>query len=155
MRTTIELYINDLIVDLSDESFILMNYTEEDADQPTAVMNSFSKQIQLPATDENRKIFEFMDVPERATLEQSFNPLHRSPFMLVRNGELLESGYCRLDEADPDTGFKVTLFGGLGSFMYALTYNDGQPQTEDSRSEERRVGKECARPCRSRWSPYH
>ena len=24
-----------------------------------------------------------------------------------------------------------------------------------SRSEERRVGKECARKCRSRWSPYH
>ena len=26
----------------------------------------------------------------------------------------------------------------------------GQP-----RSEERRVGKECSEPCRSRWSPYH
>ena len=25
----------------------------------------------------------------------------------------------------------------------------------DSRSEERRVGKECLRLCRSRWSPYH
>ena len=24
-----------------------------------------------------------------------------------------------------------------------------------SRSEERRVGKECIPPCRSRWSPYH
>ena len=23
------------------------------------------------------------------------------------------------------------------------------------RSEERRVGKECIEPCRSRWSPYH
>ena len=23
------------------------------------------------------------------------------------------------------------------------------------RSEERRVGKECCTPCRSRWSPYH
>ena len=23
------------------------------------------------------------------------------------------------------------------------------------RSEERRVGKECEVPCRSRWSPYH
>ena len=22
-------------------------------------------------------------------------------------------------------------------------------------SEERRVGKECIEPCRSRWSPYH
>ena len=24
-----------------------------------------------------------------------------------------------------------------------------------TRSEERRVGKECGEPCRSRWSPYH
>src|SRR3546814_15612969 len=28
-------------------------------------------------------------------------------------------------------------------------------QTDSRRSEERRVGKECVRPCRSRWSPYH
>ena len=27
--------------------------------------------------------------------------------------------------------------------------------TEFTRSEERRVGKECLRLCRSRWSPYH
>ena len=26
---------------------------------------------------------------------------------------------------------------------------------ENPRSEERRVGKECVQPCRSRWSPYH
>ena len=26
---------------------------------------------------------------------------------------------------------------------------------EAIRSEERRVGKECASMCRSRWSPYH
>ena len=26
---------------------------------------------------------------------------------------------------------------------------------EEGRSEERRVGKECLRLCRSRWSPYH
>src|SRR3546814_7157571 len=25
----------------------------------------------------------------------------------------------------------------------------------EDRSEERRVGKECVRTCRSRWSPYH
>jgi hypothetical protein len=28
-------------------------------------------------------------------------------------------------------------------------------QAELIRSEERRVGKECRRLCRSRWSPYH
>src|SRR3546814_12108545 len=27
--------------------------------------------------------------------------------------------------------------------------------TRDLRSEERRVGKECVRTCRSRWAPYH
>ena len=33
-----------------------------------------------------------------------------------------------------------------------------QPRTMEQvvdRSEERRVGKECSSPCRSRWSPYH
>ena len=29
------------------------------------------------------------------------------------------------------------------------------PQEQPRRSEERRVGKECYQPCRSRWSPYH
>ena len=29
------------------------------------------------------------------------------------------------------------------------------PEAETVRSEERRVGKECLRLCRSRWSPYH
>src|SRR3546814_3591392 len=28
-------------------------------------------------------------------------------------------------------------------------------QIGQNRSEERRVGKECVSPCRSRWSPYH
>jgi len=32
-----------------------------------------------------------------------------------------------------------------------LNLGNGQPE----RSEERRVGKECSEPCRSRWSPYH
>jgi two-component system sensor histidine kinase KdpD len=31
----------------------------------------------------------------------------------------------------------------------------GQAVEEGDRSEERRVGKECRRLCRSRWSPYH
>jgi phosphoribosylformylglycinamidine synthase len=35
----------------------------------------------------------------------------------------------------------------VGGFSYA--------DVLDSRSEERRVGKECRRLCRSRWSPYH
>ena len=38
----------------------------------------------------------------------------------------------------------------VDSCDYVLSSND-----ENLRSEERRVGKECLRLCRSRWSPYH
>src|SRR3546814_893096 len=32
---------------------------------------------------------------------------------------------------------------------------DARENRPPGRSEERRVGKECVSPCRSRWSPYH
>ena len=32
---------------------------------------------------------------------------------------------------------------------------DSDTGSTSARSEERRVGKECSEPCRSRWSPYH
>ena len=40
----------------------------------------------------------------------------------------------------------------------AVIFGDNRPrewQADIIRSEERRVGKECLRLCRSRWSPYH
>ena len=36
-----------------------------------------------------------------------------------------------------------------------LAKNAAQAAINLDRSEERRVGKECLRLCRSRWSPYH
>jgi TctA family transporter len=43
------------------------------------------------------------------------------------------------------------LFNIPGEPSSVATTFDGYPM----RSEERRVGKECRRLCRSRWSPYH
>ena len=39
----------------------------------------------------------------------------------------------------------------LPQLLQLIIDNEG----DDTRSEERRVGKECASKCRSRWSPYH
>ena len=47
--------------------------------------------------------------------------------------------YLEIKEQNKD----AILFFRLGDFY------------EMFRSEERRVGKECASMCRSRWSPYH
>ena len=45
---------------------------------------------------------------------------------------------------------------GITSVEQAVQSISGlQASTNTDRSEERRVGKECYSPCRSRWSPYH
>src|SRR3546814_14128346 len=36
-----------------------------------------------------------------------------------------------------------------------VSARQGKSNRPAYRSEERRVGKECVSPCRSRWSPYH
>ena len=51
------------------------------------------------------------------------------PVMAVEHGCIVSK------DADITVAFRVTL--------------------PEVRSEERRVGKECLRLCRSRWSPYH
>ena len=43
---------------------------------------------------------------------------------------------------------------GMGENWKDISGYEGLYQVSD-RSEERRVGKECLRLCRSRWSPYH
>ena len=42
----------------------------------------------------------------------------------------------------------------LGTAMHNIEITRGRGG-QLARSEERRVGKECLRLCRSRWSPYH
>ena len=59
---------------------------------------------------------------------------------------------------DRTTGF-VYVQGRLGTTGARDEVSDDTPDAlarlRDARSEERRVGKECSLPCRSRWSPYH
>ena len=45
-------------------------------------------------------------------------------------------------------GYTYRSFGSNAKYDYAVF-------VQGTRSEERRVGKECLRLCRSRWSPYH
>lgn len=129
MRRRIELYIGGSPADLSDQNLILFNYAFTDAETPTAVKNSFSKQVTLPGTPANDAIFGHLYRLDRVTMASGFNALNKTPFVIFdERGNILESGYLRLDSVTRKgvivTGYKVSLFGGLGSFFYALSYND-------------------------------
>src|SRR3546814_12651758 len=45
--------------------------------------------------------------------------------------------------------------GSLSPWLWHALRDLGLPVVCMERSEERRVGKECVSPCRSRWSPDH
>ena len=47
------------------------------------------------------------------------------------------------------------LAGPLAKRLETSVIVENKPGAAGGRSEERRVGKECRMPCRSRWSPYH
>ena len=106
------------------------------------------------------------------------------PITTLSGENIQQRGFTNLADAINDlpiTGAGLTPVGGQNSFgvgvNYAelfslgaqrtLTLVDGYRYITDNptnifannggtqRSEERRVGKECSEPCRSRWSPYH
>jgi hypothetical protein len=70
----------------------------------------------------------------------------RLTFMIYLN-EDFEGGFTEFEtfRAWPSTGAALC-------FRHGLRHQGAQVL---ARSEERRVGKECRRLCRSRWSPYH
>src|SRR3546814_12170763 len=69
------------------------------------------------------------------------------------------------EDASPEQYLDHQHFGDIRSIDPGLLRNKdavihlaaipNDPMGNRFRSEERRVGKECVRTCRSRWSPYH
>ena len=133
MRNKVQFYIEGLPADLDDASFLLFNYTAEDLSNPTIVKNSFSRQITLKGTARNDAIFGHIYRNDRNTVYGSpytgpnFDPTRKTAFTIYNDlGEILESGYLKLDEVVTTRKrheYKVTLYGGLGSFLYGLSYD--------------------------------
>lgn len=134
MRRKITLYIGNQLVDLDDQSFILFNYQMDDLSNPAIVKNSFSQQITLKGTPANNKVFgEYFKLDRRfansgGDTGVDFNASRKTPFVIYNEmSEILESGYVKLDSISrkgADIQYKVTLYGGLGSFFYALSYDE-------------------------------
>lgn len=141
MRRKIDLYIAGTRADLNDQALVLFNYAQTDLTSPAVVKNSYSQKVTLPGTPANHSIFGAASQPDRRTLLDgndsgpSFNAGHKTPFTIYdEKGRIVESGYLRLDgvqrSGDIVTGYEVSLFGGIGSLFYGLSYTeDGQKMT--------------------------
>lgn len=128
MRRRISLYIADRLVDIDEQNLVLFNYAMEELNNPTIVKNSYSQQVTLPGTAANNKIFGDYFRLDRVT-GSGFNVLVRTPFKIFNElGEVIESGYCKLDSVQTKgrnvVSYSISLFGGLGGYFYALSYNE-------------------------------
>ena len=140
MRNKVQLYIGGKRADLDDGSFILFTYTAEELTNPTIVRNSFSRQITLKGTPTNDEIFGHIYRNDRLTqygggaTGPDFDPTRKTPFTIYNEmGEILEDGYLKLNKVvrkGRAKEYAVTLYGGLGSFLYGLSYKaDGEKMT--------------------------
>lgn len=124
----IDLLINNLPVDLPDDSIsILFQRQRTDYTNPTIVRNSFTKTIKLPGTKTNDTVFDDLWKLDRATDgSMYFNPSKRNPFILLKEGNLVEQGYVKLNNITWDGNFRyyeITLYGELGNLLYGLSYS--------------------------------
>ena len=85
----------------------------------------------------------------------NFIPMPLSAITMILNVLLLIIGFFTCGKEfgikTVYTSIMLPLFLGLFEFIFP----ENTSMTGSQRSEERRVGKECASMCRSRWSPYH
>ena len=135
MKRDITLYVGspEKRADLDDKSFILFTWANTDVTEVAQVKNGHSCTVTLPGTPVNDGIFGQMQRNDRATVFDvptngvCFDPSRRTPFTVYDDsGGILEAGYLKLDEVVTEGAkhsYRVTLFGGLGSFLYSLTYD--------------------------------
>jgi len=131
----VTLYISGKRADLDDASFLLLNWTQDEAASPAMVRNSYSQSVTLQATPANNAILGYFFRPDRVTPTGGFDPLARTDYDLItETGDRVSKGYLKLDSVATGPGgiasYSVTLYGGLGGFFYALTNRtDGQKKS--------------------------
>lgn len=116
-------------VDLPENGIsILFQRQRTDYTNPTIVRNSFTKTINLPGTKKNNEIFDQLWKLDKYIRKgwTVFIPSEREPFMLLKEGNLVEKGYVKLNNIIWDGHFytyQITLYGELGNLLYGLSYN--------------------------------
>ena len=123
----VELYIDGKKADLTTTVSVPMNYELEKLENPTIIKNNFSKTISLEATPNNNNIFSYYYNLTKVHTGIGFCANKRIPFELYRDNDLVETGYLQLNSIKHKNNkytYEITLYGGLGDFLYNLAYDD-------------------------------
>lgn len=141
MKGEVQLYIGGVPVELTQDVDILFTYSVDEITNPTVVKNSYSKTITIEDTPNNSQLFgQFWNVERVQTIEgeygTTFNPAKRVPFVIYVNGDIYQEGYAKLmnvKTVGKNSTYEISLFGGLGSFWYNLSYKGDDNEGDNKR----------------------
>lgn len=144
MRQEIQLFIAGTEVEFAQPPEILFSYIRTDYTDPTVLRNSYSKTLTIEGTPNNNRIFNSIYHLDQIVDPNTFNPARRMNFQLFSNGDILEQGYAKLDKVNKNENnisYEITLYGGLGEFLYNLSYDQTTEGSDTSRGggEDRRL----------------
>jgi adenosylhomocysteinase len=125
----------NMILDDGGDATLLMHLGKQAETNPAVLAN--------PGSDEEKILFAAI----KAKLAEDPTWYSRKSAQIMGVTEETTTGVHRLKE-----------MSAKGTLMFrAINVNDSVTKSkfDNLRSEERRVGKECRKLCRSRWSPYH
>ena len=123
----VDLYIEDLKVDLDERVDILLNKSSNDIFEPSKIKNDWTKTVSLPNTSTNNNIFGHIYSANKnienliPNIGVNFNPSKKAYFKLFINSALIYSGYIKLlnisFENKSKWRYEITLYGNLGDFF--------------------------------------
>src|SRR3546814_12411617 len=97
------------------------------------------------------------DLPDTGDLGADLSDMLRPLVTRLRGPDgkvLVTLAVERVRNPDLAAAFERSVIGAKRNHLRKLV-RSAVDRGDLSRSEERRVGKECVSTCRSRWSPYH
>lgn len=138
----VELYFEGFKIDLGEEISFPLTSTWENLANPTDIISDYSKQINIPCSDNNNKILgKFYDL-DRIIAESGvtntgiyFDATKKLPYELRMNGSVIMKGYAKVlsvtSKVAAEPQYQIKLFGTVGMVLSELSKLTFDPNTQD------------------------
>lgn len=131
---------NKYEAELGDNFNVPLTKAFENLENPTQILNTYSKTVTIPHTQKNDRLFGFLFNPDRLTAKEStplvgiyFDPYQKISMRLEWNDSVLLTGYLKVLSVD-SKGYNCSLNGELGKVFQELkkiTFDDTKYEGED------------------------
>ena len=125
----LRLFIANTEVELNEKVTFAITKQFEDLNNPTKIINDWSKTIKIPFTTKNNKLFgNIYNVDRKIVVGSgmigiSFDPTKKVDFRLEHNSNIIMTGYIKMNSITKEKGFgyyNITLNGKLGKTFQTL-----------------------------------